>query len=50
MAFPISVNFNKRLKATITSDNKQQILQHIEKSILQDKANNIVVEHMRVIA
>ncbi|MCO5946683.1 hypothetical protein [Mucilaginibacter flavidus] len=48
MAFPISVSYSKPLKATITSDNQQQILNFIEKSILKDKADNVVVEEKHV--
>ncbi len=48
MIFPFSVSFNKRLAATITSDNQQQILQYIVKSILEDKAKNIAVEDVHV--
>jgi len=48
MTFPFSVSFNKRLEATITSDNQQKILQFIMKSILDDKANNIVGEDMHI--
>jgi len=48
MAFPLSVNFNKRLKATITSDEVPGILQYIAKSIAEDKADNIVIEDMHV--
>jgi len=48
MDFPVSVKFNKPLKILITPDNQQQILQYIEKSILKDKANNVVVEDLRV--
>jgi hypothetical protein len=48
MTFPFSLSFNKRLKATITSDNQQKILHYIMKSILDDKANNVVVEDIHV--
>ena len=48
MTFPISVHFKKRLKAIITDDNQQQILQYIIKSISEDKADNIVAEDSRV--
>jgi len=48
MIFPFSVSFNRKLKAVITSDNQQEILQYIIKSILDDKANNVVVENMHV--
>jgi hypothetical protein len=48
MIFPISVKFNSKLKTTITPDNKQQILLFIQKSILEDNANNVVFEDMSV--
>jgi hypothetical protein len=48
MIFPFSVNFNNRLKAIITADNQQKILQYIMKRILDNKANNVVIEGMRV--
>lgn len=48
MIFPLSVSFNKRLKATITSDNQQKILQYIAKSILHDQARNVIVEDIQV--
>ncbi|MEO6977748.1 MAG: hypothetical protein ABI113_05185 [Mucilaginibacter sp.] len=48
MAFPISVSYTKRLKATITSDNQQQILNFIGESILKDKADNVVLEEKYV--
>jgi len=48
MIFPFSVSFNKQLKAKIISDNQQAILQYIMKSILDDKANNVVVEDIHV--
>jgi hypothetical protein len=48
MTFPVSINFHKQLKITITPDNKQQIFQYIEKYILEDKADNVVVEEMHV--
>jgi hypothetical protein len=44
MTFPVSVAFNKSLKTTITSDNKEQILQYIKKSILEDKADNVIIQ------
>lgn len=48
MTFPFSVRFNRSLKTIITSDNEKKILQYIEKSILEDKADNVVVEDMSV--
>jgi len=48
MTFPFSVRFNKSLKTIITSDNKEQILQYIKKSVLEDKADNVVVKDMAV--
>jgi len=48
MIFPFSVCFNRSLKTTITPDNKEQILQYVGKSILRDKADNIVVEDLSV--
>ncbi|WCT10445.1 hypothetical protein [Mucilaginibacter jinjuensis] len=49
MTFPFSVSFDRRLKATITSDNQQEIFQYIKTSILNDKADNVVIEDMHVI-
>jgi hypothetical protein len=48
MAFPISVLFNRSLKTVISSDNKEQIFQYIKKNILEDKADNVIVEDMRI--
>ena len=48
MTFPFSVSFNRKLEAAITSDNQHKILLYIKKSILEDKANNIVVEDLVV--
>jgi len=48
MISPFYVCFNRSLKTTITPDNKEQILQYIEKSISGDKADNIVVEDLCV--
>lgn len=48
MIFPFSVTFNIRLKATIIADNQQKILQYIVKSILDDKADNVVVKDILV--
>lgn len=48
MIFPFSVTFNIRLKATIIADNQQKILQYIVKNILDDKADNVVVEDILV--
>ena len=48
MTFPFSVSFDRRLEATITPDNRQDILQYIKKSILDDKANNIVADGIHV--
>jgi len=48
MTFPFSVQFDRPLKTIITPDNERQILQHIKKTILEDKANNVVVEDMSV--
>lgn len=38
MTFPLSVSFKNRLKAVVTADNQQQILQYIVKTILDEKA------------
>jgi hypothetical protein len=48
MTFPFSVQFNKRLKAAITPDDQQKILQYITKNILKDKADNVVIEDICV--
>jgi hypothetical protein len=48
MTFPFSVCFSRSLKTIITADNKEQILQYIEKSILEDKADNVIVEDMAI--
>ncbi|MET3498736.1 hypothetical protein FHW88_001043 [Mucilaginibacter sp. SG538B] len=48
MTFPFSVHFDRPLKAIITPDNKEQILQCIKNSILEDKADNIVVQDLTV--
>lgn len=48
MIFPFSVSFNNRLKATITTDNQQDILQYIMKCILGRKANNVVAQDTHV--
>ena len=48
MTFPFSIRFNRSLKTIITSDNEEKILQYIEKSILEDKADNVVVEDISV--
>jgi len=48
MTFPISVKYNRPLKATITPDNEQQVLQYIEKSILEDKADNVAIQSLYV--
>jgi hypothetical protein len=48
MIFPFSVNFNESLKTTITPENKEQVLQYIKKSILEDKADNVVIDGMQV--
>ncbi len=48
MIFPFSVNFNTRLKATVIPDNQQEILQCIVKSILDNKADNVVVKDMSI--
>lgn len=48
MIFPFSVSYNRRLKATITPDNQQQVLQYIMNSILEDKANNIIADDIHV--
>ena len=48
MSFPFSVEFNRSLKAEITHDNQQKILQYISQIILRGKADNIVVEDLSV--
>jgi hypothetical protein len=48
MIFPFSVNFTESLKTVITPQNKEQALQYIKNSILEDKADNVVVGDMQV--
>jgi hypothetical protein len=48
MAFPITVEFNKKLKAVVTADNQLQILEQIKLSISEDKADNIIIEETQV--
>ena len=48
MIFPFSVSFNESLKTTITPENKEQVLQYIRESILEDKADNVIVDDMQV--
>lgn len=48
MTFPFSARFDRPLKTMITPDNKEQILQYIKKRILEDKADNVIVEDMTV--
>ena len=48
MIFPFSVIFNRSLKTVITPDNKGQILQHIRESILNDKADRVIVKDLSV--
>jgi len=48
MAFPFSVQFNKKLKAPITVDNKQRVLEFIMNSILERDAKNVFQEDMQV--
>lgn len=48
MIFPFSVRFKRSLKTIVTPDNKEQKFQYIGKSILRDKADNIVVEDLSV--
>jgi len=48
MAFPFSASFERSIKTIVTSDNKDQILFYIKKSILDDKADNVVVDDMTV--
>jgi hypothetical protein len=48
MTFPFSVHFGRSLKTTITPDNKEQILQYIKQSILEDKADNVIIEDVTV--
>lgn len=48
MIFPVTININKRLRATITPGNQRQILQYIVKSVLDEKADNVVAEDMHI--
>ena len=48
MVFPFSASFERSIKTMITSDNKDEILWYINKTILEDKADNVVVAHMTV--
>jgi hypothetical protein len=43
MPFPFSIRYNKPLRAIITPDNQRQVLEYIQKRILQDKADNVVI-------
>ncbi|WP_345954713.1 hypothetical protein [Mucilaginibacter sp. PAMB04168] len=48
MSFPFSISYNKHLKAVITAGNQQQLMQYIQKRILEDKADNIVIGYHSV--
>lgn len=48
MTFPFSIIFNESLKTIITPDNKEQVLQYIKKSILEDKADDVSICDMEV--
>lgn len=48
MTSPLSVSFKNRLKAVLTADNQQQILQYIVKTILDEKAKNVAIKDMHV--
>jgi len=48
MAFPFTVNFNRRLKGTIIPDNQQMLLRYIKDYILADKADNVIAEDLHV--
>ncbi len=48
MTFPFSVQYDRVLKTSINSDNREMVLQYIKKRILEDNADNVVVENMAV--
>jgi len=45
MPFPFSTRYDKLLNAIITPDNHQQALLYIQKRILEDQGDNVVVEN-----
>jgi hypothetical protein len=45
---PFSISYKRRLKAAITTDNQQSVLQYIVKSISDEKADNIFINDMRI--
>jgi len=48
MTFPFSLYFNRKLNAAITSDTQNNVLDYIKISILDDKADNILIEGLNV--
>jgi len=48
MPFPFSIRYNKPLRAIITADNQQQVLEYIKERILGKKANNIIIKGNQV--
>ncbi|MCJ8210336.1 hypothetical protein MUY27_11510 [Mucilaginibacter sp. RS28] len=44
MPFPFSVSYTKRLKAVITDDNLQQVLDYIQKTIVENKGDNVLIQ------
>jgi hypothetical protein len=48
MTFPFSLRLKERLKANVTTDNQQQILQYIIQSIRDKKAKNTFSEDLTV--
>jgi hypothetical protein len=44
MPFPFSIQYKRPLRAVITPDNQLQVLQYIEKRILEKLADNVVIE------
>ncbi len=44
MAFPVTITFNRKLKAVITPDNQQELLFFIRQRIITDKADNVVMD------
>ncbi|WP_342644620.1 hypothetical protein [Mucilaginibacter sp. CSA2-8R] len=43
MPFPFSMHFSKPLKAVITPENRQMVLNYIKQSITDKKADNVVI-------
>jgi len=48
MAFPFLASFERSIKTVVTPENKDQLLSYIKGTILEEKADNVVVEDMAV--